>query len=82
MINKNTELKNIHSHLLNEMERSLSILAARWRSRQYTNEADLIVQQYQAILRCMVELGFRSSLDVDAELPDEYMPSEYVDLFL
>lgn len=81
MINKNAELKDMHSHLLSEMERSLSTLAARWRSRQNTPEAVAIAHQYQSILRCMVELGYSDSLDVDAELPDEYMPTEYLNLF-
>lgn len=81
MINENAGLKDIHAHLLGEMERSLSTLAARWRSRQDLPEAEAIVHQYQSILRCMVELGYHDSLDVDAELPDEYMPAEYLDLF-
>jgi hypothetical protein len=39
------------------------------------------VRQYQSILRCMIELGFRTSLDADGELPDRLMPHEYLDLF-
>ena len=81
MINENAGLKAMHAHLLDEMERSLSTLAARWRSRQDLPEAAAIVHQYQSILRCMVELGYHDSLDVDAELPDEDMPAEYLDLF-
>jgi hypothetical protein len=81
VINDNAELKRIHACLLTEMERSLSTLAARWRSRQQTTEAESIVHQYQAILRCMIELGYQDSLDVESELPDELMPQEYFDLF-
>lgn len=69
------------SNLIDEMERSVGLLAARWRGRQHTPEAASIVHQYQAILRCMIELGFRDSLDVDSELPDELLPHEYLDLF-
>ena len=78
MNNTNITLENLHSHLINEMERNLSTLAARWRSHQETSEATEIIRQYQAILRCMVELGYQDSLDVDAELPDEYLPKEYL----
>ncbi len=66
---------------LGEMERSLSTLAARWRSRQNTPEAEAVVHAFQSILRLMVELGYHDSLDVDAQLPDEYMPDEYLRLF-
>lgn len=74
-------MKNIHAHLLVEMERSLALLAARWRGRQHQPEAVDIVHQYQSILRCMIELGYRDALDVDSELPDELLPPEYLDLF-
>lgn len=67
--------------LIEQMEIKLSHLAMRWRSRKDTPEADDIVRQYQAILRCMVELGYRSELYVDSELPDRLMPQEYLDLF-
>jgi hypothetical protein len=71
----------IDSTLLNTMEEKLSDLAALWRGQKNTTAADEIVHQYQAILRCMIELGFRDSLDVDSELPDRLMPPEYLDLF-
>jgi hypothetical protein len=67
--------------LLSQMEIKLSHLAMRWRGRQHTPEADNIVRQYQALLRCMIELGYRDELYVDSELPDALMPQEYLDLF-
>jgi hypothetical protein len=67
--------------LLDVLETKLGRLAARWRGTHDPKEADLIVRQYGAILRCMIELGYRVSLDVDAELPDHLMPQEYFDLF-
>jgi len=67
--------------LLSQMEIKLSHLAMRWRGRQDTPEADSIVRHYQAILRCMIELGYHEELYVDSELPDELMPQEYLDLF-
>lgn len=74
-------VENFTVHLLTEMEHSLSLLAARWRSRQNTPEAPEIVRRYQSILRCMIELGYHDSLDVESELPDELLPQEYFDLF-
>ncbi|MBL8156681.1 MAG: hypothetical protein JNM70_21060 [Anaerolineae bacterium] len=67
--------------LLKAMEHKLSDLAALWRSHRATPEAETITRQYQAVLRCMIELGFRAPLDVDSELPNRLMPAEYVDLF-
>ncbi len=29
----------------------------------------------------MIALGYHDSLDVESELPDEYMPAEYLALF-
>lgn len=81
MTDRLSEVSNIHAHLFVEMERSLAMLAARWRGRQHHPEAVDIARQYQSILRCMIELGYRDALDADSELPDELLPSEYLDLF-
>ena len=81
MINHQSEINSIHAHLITEMERSLGLLAMRWRSHQNTPDGENLVRQYQAILRCMIELGYRESLDVDSELPDELLPEEYFELF-
>lgn len=66
--------------LLDALESRLGRLAARWRGTEDAQEAEAIVQQYQSILLWMIELGYRDSLDVDAELPDEYLPAEYLAL--
>ena len=67
--------------MLKHMEASLSTLAMYWRGSNDDAEAEQIVQNYQALLRCMIALGFHQSLLVEAELPDEYMPQEYFELF-
>lgn len=67
--------------LLDTLETKLGHLAARWRGTDNPQEAESLVRQYQAVLRCMIELGYHDSLDVDAELPDELMPAEYLNLF-
>jgi hypothetical protein len=69
------------AQLLDALETRLGRLAARWRGTENAHEEAAVIRQYQAILRCMIELGFRESLDADAELPDRLMPAEYLDLF-
>lgn len=66
--------------LLDALETRLGHLAARWRGTQNPNEAEAIVRQYQSILLWMIEMGYQDTLDVDAELPDEYLPGEYLAL--
>jgi hypothetical protein len=75
------ELARSDAHIIRILEFKLSHLAMRWRGRKDTPEADSIVRQYQAILRCMIELGYNEELYVDSELPDELMPAEYLNLF-
>ena len=53
----------------------------RWRGINSDEEAAAIAHNYQVIVRFMIDLGFRQSLQVEAELPDEFMPHEYFDLF-
>ena len=67
--------------LLEQMETTLTHLAMYWRGSNSAEEAELIAHNYQVILRCMIGLGFRQSLQVEAELPDDLMPQEYLDLF-
>lgn len=66
--------------LLDALESRLGRLAARWRGAREAQEAEAIVQQYRSILLWMIELGYRDALDADAELPDEYLPAEYLAL--
>jgi hypothetical protein len=66
--------------LLDALESRLGRLAARWRGTDDAAEAAALVQQYQSILLWMIELGYRGSLDVDAELPDELLPAAYLHL--
>lgn len=67
--------------LIQALELKLSDLAALWRGNKTSPRAETIVRQYQAVLRCMIELGFREPLDADSELPNRLMPSEYLGLF-
>jgi hypothetical protein len=73
--------RDVIEPIIKNMEMSLSQLAMHWRSSDNDENAREIVQNYQAILRCMIALGFEQSLLVEAELPDDLMPQEYLDLF-
>lgn len=71
------------AQLLDALETKINQLTPSWRSAALNNEtekAKAIVRQYQVVLRCMLELGFTQELDIDAELPDELMPPEYLKL--
>lgn len=63
------------------LELKLSDLAALWRANKTSTRAETIVRQYQAVLRCLIEMGFREPLDADSELPNRLTPSEYLGLF-
>lgn len=67
-----------HHKLFIVMEAALSDLALLWRDRKETDGAKEIARQYQAILKCMLELGFDTPLDVESELPGRLMPREYL----
>jgi hypothetical protein len=63
MTNQTIEIKSIHARLLSAdgtFTRTAGVRAAQ--SRQNKPEAGDIVRQYQAILRCMIELGYRDGL--------------------
>lgn len=72
----NQTVADIHNELLQVLERKLYDLAAHWRS---TKSVDA-VRDYQAVLRCMLEMGYRDALNAEGELPDEFLPEEYLAL--
>ncbi len=76
-----TDAISVDERLLKTMELKLSDLAALWRGNKYSPQAEAIVRQYHAVLRCMIELGFREPLHADSELPNRLMPTEYLGLF-
>jgi uncharacterized protein YutE (UPF0331/DUF86 family) len=80
-MNTATITPDVIEPMLKNMEDSLSELAMYWRDSDSDEKANAIAHNYQVILRCMIDLGFRHALQVEAELPDELMPQEYLDLF-
>ena len=68
------------THVLEVLESKLADLAAQWRGPSGRGEAEIaeaVVQQYQAVLLCMIELGHNEFLDAETELPDRLMPPVY-----
>lgn len=66
---------------LQQLEVQLSDLAAQWRGNKGTAKEKTILAKYRKTLLDMIHLGFHSSLDADAELPNRLMPQEYLALF-
>jgi hypothetical protein len=56
------------------LEDELSDLAYEWRG----TKDELVLKQYQIKLRALIKLGYTYVLDVESELPDRYMPREYL----
>jgi hypothetical protein len=68
------------THVLEVLESKLADLAAKWRGASRRGEAEIaeaVVQQYQAVLLCMIELGHDEFLDAETELPDRWMLPAY-----
>jgi len=70
---------------LNEWENQICNLAAEWRSAKQRgldiDKLDKIVADYHEVLKKMYEKGWRSSLDIECELPDEFLPDFYLNSF-
>jgi hypothetical protein len=77
------EIDRTKDELMDLLERRVSHLAMMWRGNIHKNpqRAEEIVKEYHVVLKCLIELGFKQSLYVDSELPDELMPPEYLALF-
>ena len=64
---------------LNEWENQICNLAADWRSviRGVDKQSE-IVAEYHVILKKMYDKGWRGHLDIDSELPSNFMPDFYL----
>lgn len=61
-----------------ELLERLEYLAGLWRR----TKEDSVVQRYQVVLGTLLELGYREWLDLEATLPERFMPAEYTKLML
>jgi hypothetical protein len=57
------------------LERQLAKLAAKWRGTKSAK----IIEQYHDVMNTLMELGWDDTLDMDAELPEEHMPKQYIE---
>lgn len=62
---------------LRRLELVLGYLAAKWRTTWDIS----VVQEYQQVFKQLYELGWDGVLDLQSELPDEFMPEEYLGRF-
>lgn len=72
-----TTTKAIATDTIHLLQDKLIAFLSQWR-RTGDEEA---LHHYQSVLRCMVELGLTRELSIDMELPDRYLPKEYLELF-
>lgn len=56
--------------------KQLGRLALAWRR----DASGAALAAYQGLLQRLVANGFKEALDIDAELPEQYMPAEYLKL--
>jgi hypothetical protein len=77
----NTTVQEQQQTLLAQMETSLAFLAMTWRGTHQPDEARQLAHLYHTILMCMLEIGLDHPLDIDSELPTEWMPPSYIARF-
>ena len=64
---------------LKAWERQLCNLAGEWRDvYRGLEKQDEIVAEYHVILKKMYDKGWRGHLDIDSELPSNFMPDFYL----
>ena len=54
----------------------LAHLAKEWRAG--SRERALVVREYHEVYRQLESLGWNGSIDLEDELPDEWMPAQYL----
>jgi len=57
----------------------LGRLAMQWRAARTPELQTEIAREYHAAVRRLYELGWDDVIDVDSQLPEESMPSEYLE---
>ncbi|HCR70861.1 MAG TPA: hypothetical protein DIW23_05410 [Anaerolineae bacterium] len=61
---------------ISELEKKLCYLAMEWRGNP--NRREEIRTEYENLVKELFLLGWDDILDFDCELPDEFMPTEYI----
>jgi len=66
---------------MSQLQAYLGTLAGMWRHAKITEDSirqKEIVQKYHETMAQLYALGWDDALDIDAELPDEFLPEEYL----
>ncbi|MBU6955952.1 hypothetical protein [Hahella sp. HN01] len=72
----------IEDELSERIELSLSYLARCWRSANISGDEEekkIIQEQYHDLFSFLVKWGWQGYLDPDSQLPEEYMPKEFLE---
>ncbi|NJN68779.1 MAG: hypothetical protein HC884_19795 [Chloroflexaceae bacterium] len=66
---------------MRQLQAYLGTLAGMWRNAKRKGKVERqaeIVQEYHETMAQLYALGWDDALDIDAELPDEFLPEEYL----
>ena len=63
---------------LRRLEFYIGDLAAKWRGCATLECRDRIFREYHMTMKKLYDLGWDSSLDIESELPNEFLPEEYL----
>ena len=62
---------------------ALGRLGEQWesfrRAKQF-DDADIVLKHYHNLVRYMMSTGWRGSLPPETDLPEEFMPSDYLEM--
>lgn len=64
-----------------EQQKRLTQLAGAWYSTNDPSAKLRIVKEYHDTYHNLRKLGWNGPLDIEVELPDEFMPQDYLDRY-
>jgi hypothetical protein len=76
--------KQLDHELIERLTIKLGLLAKQWNIAKESDkpeELEELTHTYTHMLKSLMALGYDKWLNLDAELPDEYMPEEYLNRY-
>jgi hypothetical protein len=70
---RTTNLDEINDEIFSKLEDVVGYLAGAWRE----TKEDSIVSKYHFLVNCLIDMGWKGSLDVEDNLPPDLMPKRY-----
>jgi uncharacterized protein related to proFAR isomerase len=72
----NEKAKDVNELIFSKLEDVIGDLAGIWRA----TKDDEVVRKYHLLLNCMIDMGWKDSLDLENHLPKRFMPARYFEL--